>query len=192
MFAGTLFHRAFAHDRRVIEYNPNGGVIMKQHASTLNTVLAALFAALICAATTLVRIPLPGGGGYANLGDGAILLAAFLLNPPQAALASGLGAALADVLAGYPAYAPCTMIVKALMALAAARMCNRSRALAGILAESIMIAGYFIYESALLGLGAGALAGIPGNIGQGIVGIAAACAVAPVLTGRLRRNFHAS
>ena len=45
-----------------------------KHTSTFKIVLTALFAALICVATLLVQIPIPATGGYANLGDGMILL----------------------------------------------------------------------------------------------------------------------
>ena len=37
--------------------------------------VAALFAALICAATMAVRIPVPGTGGYIHPGDAAVILA---------------------------------------------------------------------------------------------------------------------
>ncbi|MBR2053626.1 MAG: ECF transporter S component [Clostridia bacterium] len=39
----------------------------------LKLVLAALFAALICVATMVVRIPMPATDGYANLGDAIII-----------------------------------------------------------------------------------------------------------------------
>ena len=41
-------------------------------------VMTALFAALGCAATMVVKIPSPTGG-YMNLGDTVVLLGAFLL-----------------------------------------------------------------------------------------------------------------
>ena len=82
-----------------------------------NLVIAALFAAIICVATFVVKIPSPATNGYLNLGDCFVLLAGFLLNPLYAVLAAGIGSALADVLAGYAQYAPATFIIKALMAL---------------------------------------------------------------------------
>ena len=53
--------------------------------------------------------------------------------------------------------------------------------LAGVLAEIFMILGYFFYEGVILSFGMGAAAGIPGNIGQGAVGVVIACVVSPVL-----------
>ena len=43
-------------------------------------VFAALFAALSCAATMVIRIPTPIGG-YIHAGDAVVLLSAFLLGP---------------------------------------------------------------------------------------------------------------
>lgn len=164
-----------------------------KHHTTLKTVLTALFAALICVATMLVQIPIPATGGYANLGDGIILICAFLLHPLYAVIAAGLGSALADILAGYISFVPGTLVIKAGVALIAALIFNRfgknapekkafvSLVIAGVAAEAFMVLGYFFYESVLLGVGLGAAGGIAGNIGQGVVGVIISCLVAPVL-----------
>ena len=164
-----------------------------KHASTYQIVLTALFAALICVATMLVQIPIPATGGYANLGDGVILMCAFLMNPLFAVIAAGLGSMLADLLAGYVSYAFGTLIIKAGVAVISATIYNhfgRSAAprkafttmiIAAIAAEIIMILGYFFYEAVCLGIGTGAAGAIPGNIGQGIVGAIVACTITPML-----------
>ena len=54
----------------------------------LRWIMAAMMAALVCAATMVVRIPSPVNG-YINLGDGAVLLAAWLLGPLGGAAAGG-------------------------------------------------------------------------------------------------------
>ena len=139
----------------------------------------------------LVQIPIPATGGYANLGDGIILVCAFLIDLPCAIAAAGLGSMLADLLAGYIAYAPGTLVIKAMVAGIAGwlfsrltRSTQRSLILmitAGVLAEIFMVLGYFLYESVVLGMGLGALGAIIGNIGQGAVGVFISCAVAPFL-----------
>ena len=165
-----------------------------KRASTFKIVITALFAALICVATMLVQIPIPATGGYANLGDGIILICAFLMHPVYAVCAAGLGSMLADVLAGYISFAPGTLVIKAGVALIAALIYRRfgvkrdgkgalvSMIAAGILAEAFMVLGYFFYEAVLMGVGVAAAGGILGNIGQGVVGVIVACIVAPVLT----------
>jgi len=165
-----------------------------KHASTFKIVITALFAALICVATMVVQIPIPATGGYANLGDGIILICAFLMYPLYAVCAAGLGSMLADILAGYISFAPGTLMIKAGVALIAALIYRRFGAkrggkgalaamiVAGILAEAFMVLGYFFYEAVLMGVGAAAAGGILGNVGQGIVGVIVACIVSPVLT----------
>lgn len=162
-------------------------------SSTFRIVLTALFAALICVATMLVQIPIPATGGYANLGDGVILICAFLMHPLYAVIAAGLGSFLADILAGYVSYALGTLVIKAGVSLIAALLYRKlfaseragrmllAMAGSGILAEAFMILGYFAYEGIFLGLGMGAAGAVVGNLGQGIVGVIVACVVAPIL-----------
>lgn len=141
-------------------------------------VVAALLSALICVATMVIKIPTPLKG-YVNAGDGFILLGAALLSPTYAFLAGGLGSALADILSGYSSYAPATFIIKGLMALVAALIIKKlkERNSKGILkiipalvAEIIMVLGYFVYEGFLYGFGPSAVNIIP-NLLQGVAGI---------------------
>ena len=141
-------------------------------------VLAALFAALTCVATMVVKIPSPLKG-YINLGDCMVLLAGWLLPPGFSFLAAGLGSALADVFSGYFVYAPVTFAIKGLMAVCAyfiykalAKKTNELVAAitAGAAAEIIMVAGYYIFEGFMYGFGA-SLANIPPNAVQGVAGI---------------------
>ena len=66
---------------------------------------AAMMSALVCIATLVIPIPIPGGG-YANAGDIVLLVTAFVLSPGLAAVASGFGAAVADIILGYSMYVP--------------------------------------------------------------------------------------
>ncbi|MBQ1334585.1 MAG: ECF transporter S component, partial [Clostridia bacterium] len=58
-------------------------------------IMVSLFAALVCVATMVIRIPSPTGG-YINPGDAVVLLAAFLLGPIWGAVAAAIGSSLAD------------------------------------------------------------------------------------------------
>ena len=58
-----------------------------------------MFAALSCAATMVIQIPI--ATGYLNFGDGLCLLAGWILGPWYGFAAAGLGSALADLLAGH-------------------------------------------------------------------------------------------
>lgn len=148
-----------------------------KHDKLLKLVLAAIFAALTCVATMLIHIPMPATNGYINLGDGMVLLGAFLLGPAYGFAAGGLGSMLADLLLGYASYAPGTFVIKGLTALAAAlilrAMHGKTAGLAAGAAagEIVMVLGYFAYESTVLGYGLAAAASIPGNAIQGAAGV---------------------
>lgn len=158
------------------------------------SVLTAVFAALICVATMLIRIPTSVTNGYVNLGDGVILLGSWVLGPWFGFLAGGIGSALADLFAGYVTYAPGTFLIKGLIALISGLVFkgltfktekpNLLHRLPGaVLAEAEMVLGYFFYEATLLGYGLAAAGSIISNIGQGIAGIVISLALAEVLIG---------
>lgn len=145
---------------------------------TQKIVMASLLAALCCVATMIIKIPSPLKG-YLNLGDCIVLLSGWILSPLYGFLAAGLGSALADVFSGYVTYAPATFIIKGLMALIAyfgfKILQNKignlpSRIISGIVAEVIMVLGYFVFEGFLYGF-IPSIVNIPANAMQGLAGI---------------------
>lgn len=147
-------------------------------------VLSALFAALNCIMTMVIQIPAPTG--YVNLGDCAVLLGAWVLGPAWGGGAAALGSTMADLLGGWAVYAPATFVIKFLMAVAVAYILRVAKGHKGMLlgaamAELLMVGGYFLYESLVLGIGAGAVACIPVNLVQGAVSVAAGVAAAVLL-----------
>ena len=154
-------------------------------------VLAALFAALCTVMTMVIQVPSPMQG-YVNLGDCAVLLAAWVLGPVYGGAAAGIGSMLADLLSGYAHYAPGTFAIKLAMAVAAALIFRAlqerrsaplvlAQTVSGVAAEIIMVAGYFGYASLWLGKGLAAAASIPGNVVQGVFGLVAAAVVYAIL-----------
>ena len=148
-------------------------------------VTTGLFAALGCVATMVLQIPSPTGG-YMNLGDTVVILGAYLLGPVYGAIAGGVGPALADLLSGYPIYVPATLVIKAIMALAAAGLFRvlgrRGLLVCAAAAEVPMIAGYWLFDALLASLSSGSAfslclvgsaAGIPSNIVQAGFGLLA-------------------
>ncbi|MEM1596225.1 MAG: ECF transporter S component [Desulfurococcaceae archaeon] len=71
-----------------------------------------LFTVLVYAATIALQIYQPVTGGYFNLGESMIYIAAVTSTPLVAGLAGGIGAALADLSTGYAIFAPGTLIIK--------------------------------------------------------------------------------
>lgn len=175
--------------------------------TTKKWVIAALFAALTCICTMIIKIPTPTGG-YIHPGDGMVLLCGIVLGPGMGALAAGIGSMLSDLFSGYLVWVPATFAIKALTAMIAGLLFHRSRrlptghkaastvrvVLGGIIGEAVMVFGYFLFEAGLNaasngGLSAAAVAGgiaysaagIPANILQGATGIVIACVLLPVL-----------
>ena len=166
-------------------------------------VAAALFAALGCVSTTVIKVPSPTGG-YMNLGDAVVILGGWLLGPVYGAVAGGVGPAMADLLSGYAVYVPATLVIKAVMALTAALLYRavgkRGLLLSALAAEVPMVLGYWLFDGLLASLsGGGALrlcllgsaAGIPSNLVQAAFGAAASTLLALALrrSGSARKQF---
>lgn len=149
-------------------------------------VLSGVFAAIIATVTYFV-IPVPITHGYVNLGDCFVILCALVLGPTYGFLAAGIGSCLADLLTGFFVYAPATFIIKGLMVLAvyfiAGKMKERfsiiRTVLGALVAETVMVLGYLLFELAIYG--GGAFTSIPGNCIQAIFGGCAGIILSSVL-----------
>lgn len=146
--------------------------------NTQKIVMASMLAALCCVATMIIKIPSPLKG-YLNLGDCIVLLSGWILSPAFGFLAAGVGSALADGFSGYVTYAPATFVIKGIMApityFVFKTLRNKignllSRIISGIVAEIIMILGYFVFEGFLYGF-IPSIVNIPANAMQGLAGI---------------------
>ena len=180
--------------------------------SSRNLVMAAMFAALTLVATFVIKIQTPAFG-YIHLGDAFVLLSGIVMGPALGAAAAGLGSGLADLFGGYALFAPGTMVIKFLTALVCALLCGHlqkkrrmgrtaSIVLSGLVAEAVMVAGYFLYNTLIIcvtgsGLSHASLisaltlsfAEIPFNIVQGTSGIILSTILAPVFL-RAARVLH--
>ena len=145
-----------------------------KNLSVKKLTMAGVMAALVFVMTYIPKVPVPITGGYVHLGDGAIFLAALLLGPlgiPAAAIGSGLS----DILGGYMVYAIPTILIKGVVALVAWKLWKEGSwlraALAFVLAEIAMVAGYFAFEAVMFGTAA-AWGAVGPNCIQGIAGVA--------------------
>jgi uncharacterized membrane protein len=59
---------------------------------------AAVFAALVCIVTIAFVVSIPVTGGYFNLGEAVIYIAALVFGPAVGAFSGGVGAMTADLL----------------------------------------------------------------------------------------------
>jgi uncharacterized membrane protein len=86
---------------------------MNSEMSPFDLAVTAVFTALVCAATMLFSIYVPATEGFFNIGESMVFLSALLFGPFVGAFAGGVGSMLADILLGFPHYAPATLVVKA-------------------------------------------------------------------------------
>ena len=134
-------------------------------------VATALFTAMIFLLTRFVSVPV--ATGYVHFGDALVYLVASVMGGPWAFFAAAVGEALADVASGWIAYAPATLIVKALIALPFALVWKKSdkvltplTALLTIPSGVITVAGYFVADMIIDK--AYAVVNIPGNVIQAV------------------------
>lgn len=136
--------------------------------------VCAMFTALVCVATTFFSLP-AGPVGNVNLGDVIIIITTLALGP-YGAIASGIGAMLADLMSPYAIYAPATLIVKIALSLVCyyvyrvlkktIKLDYLSMLIGAVCGELTMVLGYFLYEGILYGF-ATALLSVPFNLIQG-------------------------
>jgi len=75
--------------------------------------ITAIFTALVTAATMVFSISVPQTRGFFNIGETMVYTSAFLFGPFVGSFSGGVGSMLADLLLGYPHYAPATLVIKA-------------------------------------------------------------------------------
>ena len=164
---------------------------MKTQTKVLNMAYGGMMAALVFVATYVIKLPVSVTQGYIHLGDGFILLGAALLGG-TAVPAAAVGSMLADLLGGYTVYCVPTFVIKGAVAWVAVRSMRKSHPLWleivwMILAEAVMVAGYFVVEWLVLGYGlAAAASAVLPNVIQGLSGVVVAAVLMPVL-GRVRK-----
>jgi len=118
--------------------------------------IIAAFATLAFAGTLVLRVPIPATGGYFNLGDTFVMVAALLYGPLVGACVGLIGPAAADAV-GFPQYILATAVVKSIEGglvglIGHSRNASRKPAtvaLALAVGVVILAAGYFLFEAVI-------------------------------------------
>ena len=145
-------------------------------------VLTGVLIALVAVFTLAVRVPFALTRGYFNFSDVGVFLAGFAFGPWVGLVAGGVGTALADLVGGYPMYAPLTLVAHGLEGFVAGAVARRIQGVWGMvlgwaLGAVCMVAGYFLGEAFLFRMGVPAAAtealtiNLPQVVVGGIVGI---------------------
>ena len=144
------------------------------YKDTRKTVLKGLMIALVCIATMVIQIPMPGTNGYVNIGDSVIFISSILFGPITGMIAGGVGSALADILSGYAHWAIFTLVIKGLEGYLVGVLIRKHITITKSIFSTgigtiVMVIGYFIAGIILKGSVIISAASIPGNLIQGIV-----------------------
>jgi uncharacterized membrane protein len=156
-----------------------------RRSTALVVATVAVMTAVTAVFTIMIRVPIPATKGYFNFSDVAVFFTSFALGPFAGAVAGGLGTALADVVSGFPQWAPISLLAHGLEGLLAGLIASVAARggegvargqrvalswIAGAIVGSIVMIGlYLAGGSVLAGFGA-AVAEVPFNVVQGVVG----------------------
>ncbi|MBK5244348.1 MAG: ECF transporter S component [Eubacteriaceae bacterium] len=145
-------------------------------SQTKKMTYGALMISVTFVMTSLIKIPIPNG--YVHLGDGAVLLSAYILGPWGGLIAAGLGSAGADYFGGFGIYVLPTFLAKGLMAFIFGyfmeRYPKKNKLFFLFPAVAVMVIIYYISEIVIYGSITAPLINIPFNCLQGLVGIVVA------------------
>ena len=147
---------------------------MNRRPTPVKLALVALLIAITTVFTLLVRVPTPARG-YVNLSDVAITFAGLAFGPWVGMMAGGVGTALADLLGGFAPFAPLSLVAHGLEGLLIGLLARRRSSmlmmvLAWLVGAVAMVGVYFLGEGLLLTGWPLAVAEIPLNAFQALVG----------------------
>lgn len=148
--------------------------------------LAAVVGAAVAVATMAISFPV--GIGYLNFGEVIIYTAAFLFGGTIGGLGGGVGAAAADLILGFPMYAPITFVAKGIEGFVVGRLAGaslRRKAIAVAAGAPVMIVAYFLARLVFEGFPAAIFQELPIDVLQAVVGFVIAVPLSRVLEDRL-------
>ncbi|MDJ0830933.1 MAG: ECF transporter S component [Desulfobacterales bacterium] len=114
--------------------------------------IIAAFATLAFIGTLIIRIPIPATGGYFNLGDTFVMVAALLYGPLVGALVGMIGPAAADAV-GFPQFILATAVVKfcegGIVGLVGGtgKRGDTKKVVALMLGIAVLVGGYYLFEA---------------------------------------------
>lgn len=142
---------------------------------TKQIVYTGICAALVCIATFTIKIP--SLNGYTHLGDCMIFISVLILGWKKGALASGTGAALADLFGGYVQWVIPSFFIKAIMAIIMGLITEKlfpnfkfAWAIGAIVGGVFQVVAYTLVKIPLFGL-AYAIVRLPILIAQTLSGV---------------------
>lgn len=152
------------------------GIVEESKVKFLTITAIGIALVYVFTAFINVRLPIAAAGGLIHLGNVPLFIFAIIFGKKTGAIAGGIGMGLFDLLSGWGAWAPFTLVIVALMGFEVGLITEKKHGyvwnvVAIVLAGVIKVVGYYIAEVILYGNWAAPLASIPGNLVQ--IGVAA-------------------
>ena len=144
--------------------------------NTKKLVLCGLMSALVCIATMIIQVPVPGTNGYVNIGDSMIFVTSILFGPIPGMICGGIGSFLADIFSGYAHWALYSLIIKGLEGFVVGVLISKGYSLlksilATVLGGIVMVIGYLFAGAILYGSLAASITSVPSNLMQAFFSI---------------------
>ena len=156
---------------------------MRDRQSPLATLVTlSLLTAVVLVATMFLK--LPTATGYIHLGDGVIYSVSMAFGGFAGAVSGALGSFLADILGGYPAWAPWTFVIKGVAGYIAAMVGHgkpKNRQLVAMVLASVWIIAGYAVGTAVMYSPKAVPTEILGNIAQTGSGVIVGFVLTPVL-----------
>lgn len=141
--------------------------------------LLAVSIALVAAIVASVPVPIPATGGFTHPGAVAEVFVALAFGPVVGMVASGVGAAIADLALGFGAFAPLTLVAHGVLGFLVGLIGWRRGLAANLAGWALgglgLVLIYYLGEATLYGFGpAAALTELPINlfqVGLGVLGL---------------------
>ena len=151
--------------------------------------VTAIGIALVYVFTWLINIRLPFApqGGLIHLGNVPLFIFAIVFGKKTGAIAGGVGMGLFDLLSGWTAWAPFTLIIVGIMGFVMGWMTEHKKTypriiLAMIMVSAIKIVGYYLAEVILYGNWMAPITSVPGNLVQmGVGSVIVLVVIGPIL-----------
>ena len=146
---------------------------MKKTNNLKSLVITAVAIALTYVFTAFINIRLPFAlnGGLIHLGNVPLFIFAIIFGKKTGAIAGGIGMGLFDLLSGWNAWAPFTLIIVGCMGYVTGMITEKKKGyvwtiIAMLTALLIKISGYYIAEGIIYGNWIVPISSVPGNVIQ--------------------------
>lgn len=167
-------------------------VVQKSKFEVRDVVVSGLSLALVFVATKFIniRLPVSVNGGLIHMGNVALFVVAIVFGKKTGAFAGALGMFFFDLLSGWAAWAPFTLVIRGVMGYAIGSVSNSKgkngtsfmyNLLAILLGSVWMLAGYYAAEAIIYKNWAAPVTSIPGNLTQLVIGAVIGLPIASAL-----------